>query len=47
MKKIIHSAWDTDEEDGIYSMDSRESLLEDGEIDSWEDAFMAGYDEAG
>jgi hypothetical protein len=45
MKKIIQSGWEEDE--GIYSLDSRESLLEDGEIDSWEEAFMAGYDQAG
>ena len=45
MKKNKQTIWEEDE--SIYSMDSRESLLEDGEIDSWEEAFMAGYDQAG
>lgn len=44
MKKIIRSSWD--EEECIYSEDFRASLLEDGEIDSWEEAFMQGYEEA-
>ena len=48
MKKTIHSSWESEDlEDGIYSVDSREGLLEDGEIDAWEEAFMSGYDEAG
>ena len=48
MKKMIHSAWEEEEkDDGIYSEGFRESLVEDGEIDSWGAAFMSGYDEAG
>ncbi len=48
MKKLIRSSWEK-EEDGneIYSSDFRAGLVEDDEIDSWEEAFMAGYDEAG
>ena len=48
MKKVIRSSWDKEEEEeGIYSGDFRATLVEDGEIDSWEEAFMHGYDEAG
>lgn len=48
MQKRIHSAWEKDdEEEGIYSEDFRESLVEDGELDGWEAGWMSGYDEAG
>ena len=48
MKKIIRSAWDKEEADTtIYSEDFREMLMEDDEIESWEAAFMNGYDSAG
>jgi len=52
MKKIIRSAWEEDEHtqeiqsDTIYDEDHRESLIEDGEIDLWELAFMQGWDSA-
>lgn len=48
MKKHIRSGWEKEEADeGIYSSDIRTALVEDDEIDSWEEAFMNGYDEAG
>ncbi len=48
MKKIIRSSWEREEEKGeFYSKDFRAELVEDGELDSWEEAFMDGYDEAG
>tara|TARA_Y100000310_G_C20677877_1_gene814144 strand:+ start:1525 stop:1677 length:153 start_codon:yes stop_codon:yes gene_type:complete len=33
-------------EEGIYSSDERESLIEDDEISAEEEAFMRGWDEA-
>lgn len=47
MKKSIRSSWEKDDEEDIYSSDFREALVDDGEMDSWEAAFMSGYDEAG
>ena len=48
MKKVIHSSWEKEEEEsGIYSSDCRATLIENDEIESWEEAFMHGYDEAG
>ena len=47
MKKVIHSGWDKEEESDVYSSDFRDELIDDGEMDSWEAGFMAGYDEAG
>ncbi|MBD3248938.1 hypothetical protein GF336_02730 [Candidatus Woesearchaeota archaeon] len=35
------------EDEDVYSGDSRELLLEDGEISAEEEAFMRGYEEAG
>lgn len=35
------------DEECIYSDDFRESMIENDEIDSWEDGFMRGYDNAG
>ena len=48
MKRITKSK-DEDyfEEETIYADDFREELLDCGGIDSWEAAFMQGYDEAG
>lgn len=34
------------EEETIYCEDSRERLLEDDEIESWESGFMQGWDSA-
>ena len=34
------------EDDGIYSENTRDQLLEDDEISPMEAAFMQGYDEA-
>lgn len=34
------------EEDNVYDEDSREDLVEDGEISPEEAGFMKGYDEA-
>jgi hypothetical protein len=48
MKKFIRSSWENEEEgNDIYSSDFRATLVEDGELDSWEEAFMEGHDEAG
>ena len=47
MKKGIRSSWEREDEEDIYSSDFCNSLVEDGEMDSWEAAFMSGYDEAG
>jgi len=47
MKKAIRSSWEREEEEDIYSGDFRDSLVENGEMDGWEAAFMSGYDEAG
>lgn len=47
MKKMIRSPWESEEDNGIYSEDIRETLMDDDEIDSWEEGFMKGYDEAG
>ncbi len=30
----------------VYSVDMRESLLEDDELEPFEEAFLAGYEEA-
>ena len=46
MKKLN---WDEDffeEDENIYSEESRELLLEDGELSPEEAGFMRGYDEA-
>jgi hypothetical protein len=45
MKRIIEDEFLEDE--NVYSEDSRELLLEDGEISAEEEAFMRGYEEAG
>jgi len=47
MKKFIRSSWENEDEHDVYSSDFREALVDDGEMDSWEAAFMEGYDEAG
>ncbi len=47
MKKIIRSSWKNEDEYDVYSSDFRETLVDDGEMDNWEAAFMEGYDEAG
>ncbi len=47
MKKELDSSWERDGEEEIYSPDFREELMDDDEIDSWESAFMSGYEEAG
>ena len=47
MKKVIRSSWEEEDEAEIYSSDFRAALVEDDEIDGWEEAFMNGYDEAG
>lgn len=48
MKKVIRSSWDKEEENSeIYSSDFRESLMDEDQIDAWEEAFMQGYEEAG
>ena len=39
--------WEELEEENIYSEESREVLLEDGELSPEEEAFMNGYEEAG
>ena len=46
MKKTIRSSWGEEEDSSIYSEGVRETLVDDDEIDSWEEAFMKGYDEA-
>ena len=51
MKKIIRSAWEEDEwgdESGetIYDEETRQNMIDDGEIDLWELAFMEGWDSA-
>jgi len=35
------------ESDDVYSENGREELIESDEIDSFEEAFMKGYEEAG
>ena len=35
------------DEENVYSEESREHLLEDGELSPEEEAFMHGYEEAG
>ncbi len=47
MKKNIRSSWDNEEEAEIYASDFRESLMDEDQIDAWEEAFMQGYEEAG
>ena len=47
-KKFEHFEDELDlDSEGIYSGDFRESMIENDEIDSWEDGFMRGYDDAG
>ena len=41
------SSWDREAEEDIYSSDFRDLLVDDGEMEGWESAFMSGYDEAG
>ena len=38
---------DDEEEVTIYSEEGRESLLDEDQLDPFEEAFMRGYDEAG
>ncbi len=48
MKKITDKiAEELLENEDVYAEDSRELLLEDGEISAEEEAFMRGYEEAG
>ena len=47
MKKVIRSAWEKEDDEDFYSSDFREDLVDDGEMDGWEAAFMQGYEEAG
>ena len=58
MKKIIRSSWEIEEEyrddsvgetivgETIYEEDGRDNLLDEGQIDLWELAFMEGWDAA-
>jgi len=50
MRRNMGSMWTDDEykefEEDIYSREMRQIMLENGEIDSWEEAFLEGYDEA-
>ena len=43
--RVIKKSDDLDQD--IYSEDGREELIEDDEIESFEEAFMRGYEEAG
>ena len=47
MKKIILDFEEGFEDESIYSNNTREELLENGELSPEEEAFMRGYDEAG
>lgn len=51
MEKIIRSAWEEEyteqsADESIYDEGHRENLIEDGEIDLWELAFMEGWESA-
>lgn len=45
--RIIKDNYDDDLEDDIYSEDCREELIDNDEIDDFEEAFMRGYEESG
>jgi hypothetical protein len=45
MKKIFDEEFFAEDEN-IYSEESREMMLDDGELSPTEEAFMKGYDQA-
>ena len=45
-RRAIKKDEEFSEEENIYSEESRESLLDDGELSPEEAAFMQGYEEA-